>query len=89
MSLALIISLTASVGFGLLLYARLVATQSDMAIRVALGATTRDLTRLLAAEVVILATAGTAVAVWLGGLLAGSAFARWKPRWAGASRSTR
>jgi predicted permease len=70
-SIALIVSLVASVSFGLLLFARMAATQSDMAVRIALGATSRDLTRLLTLEVFWLAGAATVVAVNVGSLLAG------------------
>ena len=70
-SISLIVSLVASVSFGLLLFARMAATQSDLAVRIALGATSRDLTRLLALEVLWLAAAATVVAVNAGSLLAG------------------
>lgn len=70
MAMAVAISLVASLSFGLLLFARMAATQSDMAVRLALGATARDLTRLLAFEVVLLALAATVVATIAGGLLA-------------------
>jgi hypothetical protein len=69
-SIAVIVSLVASVSFGLLLFARMAATQSDMAVRIALGATSRDLTRLLALEVLWLAGAAAVVAVNAGSLLA-------------------
>ena len=68
-SLAVGVSLVASVSFGLLLFARMAATESTMAVRIALGATARDLTRLLAAEVVLMALAATVVAVNAGSLL--------------------
>jgi predicted permease len=67
--LAVAISLIASVSFGLLLFARMAATQSDMAVRIALGATRHDLTRLLAFEVVLVALAATFVAMTGGSLL--------------------
>jgi predicted permease len=69
-SIGLLVSLVASVSFGLLLFARMAATQSDMAVRIALGATSRDLTRLLALEVLWLASAAAVVAVNAGSLLA-------------------
>ena len=68
-SLAVAVSLVASASFGLLLFARMAATESTMAVRIALGATARDLTRLLAAEVLLLALAATLVAVNLGSWL--------------------
>lgn len=68
--LALTISLVASVSFGLLLFARMASSQSDMAVRIALGATARDLTRLLAFEVVLIAVAATFLAIITGSLLA-------------------
>jgi len=74
-SLAVMVSIVASVSFGLLLFARMAATESTMAVRIALGATARDLTRLLAAEVILLALAATLVAVnagtWLSHFVAG------------------
>ncbi len=69
MAIGLAISLIASLSFGLLLFARMAATQSDMAVRLALGATSRDLTRLLACEVVLIAVGATFVATTAGGLL--------------------
>ena len=69
LAIAIIVSLVASASFGLLLFARMAATESAMAVRIALGATTRDLTRLLASEVVLLALAAAVVAVNVGGWL--------------------
>ena len=69
MTIGVTVSLIASLSFGLLLFARLASTQSTMAVRIALGATSRDLTRLLALEVSLLAIAATYVATLLGSLL--------------------
>jgi hypothetical protein len=78
-TLSVTISLIASVSFGLLLFARLAATRSDMLVRVALGASTRDLTRLLACEVVLLAFATTVVATISGSALAQFAISQGGP----------
>ncbi len=63
------ISLVAAGSFSLLLFARLLSGQGDLSIRLALGATARDLTQLLAVEAGLLAIGATAVAVWVGTLL--------------------
>ena len=68
-SLALVTSLTASASFGLLLFARLVSLQGQLAIRLTLGATVRELGSLLTAEVIILGVLSAAVAVFGGDLL--------------------
>ena len=63
------ISLVAAGSFSLLLFARLLSGQGDLSIRLALGATARDLTQMLAVESGLLAAGATVVAVWVGTLL--------------------
>ena len=63
------VSLVAAGSFSILLFARLLSRQADLSIRLALGATSRDLTHLLAVEAGILAIGASVVAVWIGTLL--------------------
>ena len=65
------ISLVAAGSFSLLLFARLLSGQADLSIRLALGATARDLTRLLVCEAGLLALGATVIALLVGnGLMA-------------------
>jgi putative ABC transport system permease protein len=70
------ISLIAAGSFSLLLFARLLSSQADFSIRLALGARARDLIRLLAIEVGLLAAVATGVALGVGVLVTRLFFAQ-------------
>lgn len=66
LGLGIAISLIATGSFALLLFARLLSSQADLSIRLALGATVRDLAHLLTFEASLLALGATAVALLVG-----------------------
>lgn len=70
------ISLIAAGSFSLLLFARLLSSQADLSIRLALGARARDLIRLLAIEAGLLAAVATLVALGVGVMLTRLFFAQ-------------